>query len=212
MEQLKHSVRPYNANQQHVQSMTKGPTYYRVSVDSAFSDNASITDTTFKMGQSLPNRRADLLNGDWEAFLESFTGTLPSLDGHVISVKVCLPDLIASSHDNRTEFEAPATYRVHNDNTVGIVPLPHQYAAPGHANGAAVPADAYKLLPLSYSRAVGVHDIGRKVNANMLFTGELRVVLRDEHDDPLTTGVGANPEMNAATDFWQATFLFVHKG
>jgi len=75
-----------------------------------------------------------------------------------------------------------------------------------------VPADAYKLLPLSYSRAVGVHDIGRKVNANMLFTGGLRVVLRDEHDDPLTTGVGANPEMNAATDFWQATFLFVHKG
>ena len=134
MEQLKHSVRPYNAKQQHVQSMTKGPTYYRVSVDSAFSDNASITDTTFKMDRSLPNRRADLLNGDWEAFLESFTGTLPSLDGHVISVKVCLPDLIASSHDNRTEFEAPATYRVHNDNTVGIVPLPHQYAAPGHAN------------------------------------------------------------------------------
>ena len=210
MEQLKHSVRDFNAKQQHVQPLTKGPTYYRVSVDSAFADNDSITDTTFKMGQSLPNRRADLLNGDWEAFLESFTGTLPSLDGHKISVKVCLPDLVASSQDSRVEFEAPATYRVHNDNTVGIVPLPHQFAAPGHANGAVVLADAYKLLPLSYSKAVGVHDIGRKVNANMLFTGELRVVLRDEHDDPLTTGNGAG-EMGVATDFWQATFLFVHK-
>ena len=211
MEQLKHSVRDFNAKQQHVQPLTKGPTYYRVSVDSAFSDNDSITDTTFKMGQSLPNRRADLLNGDWEAFLESFTGKLPSLAGEKTNVKVCLPDLIASSQDSRVEFEAPATYRVHNDNTVGIVSLPHQYAAPGHAAAAAVPADAYKLLPLSYSKAVGVHDIGRKVNANMLFTGQLRVVLRDEHDGPLVTGNGAG-EMGVATDFWQATFLFVHKG
>ena len=183
MEQLKHSVRDFNTKQQHVQPLTKGPTYYRVSVDSAFADNDSITDTTFKMGQSLPNRRADLLNGDWEAFLESFTGKLPSLAGEKTNVKVCLPDLIASSQDSRVEFEAPATYRVHNDNTVAIVSLPHQYAAPGHAAAAAVPADATKLLPLSYSKAVGVHDIGRKVNANMLFTGELRVVLRDEHDE-----------------------------
>ena len=90
------------------------------------------------------------------------------------------------------------------------MPLPYQFAAPGHADGAAVPADAYKLLPLSYSKAVGVHDIGRKVNANMLFTGELRVVLRDEHDVPLTTGNEA-PEMDPTEDFWQATFLFVHK-
>ena len=37
-----------------------------------------ITDAVFDVKQVFPNQRADLLNGEWHAFLESFEGVMPS--------------------------------------------------------------------------------------------------------------------------------------
>ena len=85
-----------------------------------------------------------------------------------------------------------------------IVGVRNLYAVP------AVPVDALAAKPITLHKAVSADSIGVKVDPVALFSGQIRVLLRDEHHTPLVAGV--NPgELNAAAEGWRATILFVHK-
>lgn len=54
-------------------------------------------DATFDIQQVFPNHRADLLNGEWEVFLETFSADFGDVDKPSLTMQ--LPDLISSPND-----------------------------------------------------------------------------------------------------------------
>jgi hypothetical protein len=79
-----------------------------------------------------------------------------------------------------------------------------EYAVP------AVPADALTAKPIVIRNSIGADTIGVKIDPVALFSGKLRVLLRDANHTPVSAGAGGG-EINPATEAWSATFLFVHK-
>jgi hypothetical protein len=49
--------------------------YYRVTLFSMHRSEGSFHDCTFTLHQLVPNKRHDLLNSNWQVFVESFYGT-----------------------------------------------------------------------------------------------------------------------------------------
>ena len=87
-----------------------------------------ITDAVFDVKQVFPNQRADMMNGEWHAFLESFEGVMPSQLAKT-NIKVCLPDLVRSSQD----FVMTAAGVCQTNDAIGHVPIAQEYRAPGIA-------------------------------------------------------------------------------
>ena len=165
----------------------------------------TIVDAHFDIKHVFPNQRAELMNGEWHVFLESFEAKLDTQLAKT-NIKVCLPDLIKSSQD----YVMTDVGVCQINDAVGHVPITQEYRAPGHDDGAAVPVDALAAKPIAVSNVIGVDDIGVKVDPVALFSGQIRVLLRDEHHDALVAGDGGG-EVNDAADGWRATLLFVHK-
>ena len=236
MEELKSSVRPYDTSFQYKQSLKGPPLYYRISVNSQMT-TTPITDAVFDVRQVFPNQRADMMRGEWHAFLESFETVIPSQLGKS-NIKVCLPDLVRSSQDfvmtsnganiqcqvNDAIGHVPivqefrslgvATYNVPaitldpnvdaNDPTYGTHSVRAAYAVP------AVPVDYLAAKPIALHATISADSIGVKIDPVSLFSGQLRVLLRDEHHTPLVAGDQAG-QLNANSEGWRATILFVHK-
>jgi hypothetical protein len=221
MEEIKSSVRKYDVNQQYKQSLKGPPHYYRVSVMSGYrTASSTITDAEFTI-KLMPNQRMDMMNGEWHAFLEYFEADIPSqLDA--TNLKVSLPDLVRSSQD----LVMTAADVCQTDDVVGHIPIAQEYRAPGVAtydvpeilgDGTrdeyavpAVPADALTAKPIVIRNSIGADTIGVKIDPVALFSGKLRVLLRDANHTPVSAGAGGG-EINPATEAWSATFLFVHK-
>ena len=222
MEEIKSSVRKYDVNQQYKQSLKGPPHYYRVSVISGYrTASSTITDAEFTINRLMPNQRMDMMNGEWHAFLEYFEADIPSqLDA--VNLKVSLPDLVRSSQD----LVMTAADVCQTDDVVGHIPIAQEYRAPGVAtydvpeifgDGTrdeyavpAVPADALTAKPIVIRNSIGADTIGVKIDPVALFSGKLRVLLRDANHTPVSAGAGGG-EINPATEAWSATFLFVHK-
>ena len=221
MEEIKSSVRKYDVNQQYKQSLEGPPHYYRVSVMSGYhTASSTITDAEFTI-KLMPNQRMDMMNGEWHAFLEYFEADIPSqLDA--VNLKVSLPDLVRSSQD----LVMTAADVCQTDDVVGHIPIAQEYRAPGVAtydvpeilgDGTrdeyavpAVPADALTAKPIVIRNSIGADTIGVKIDPVALFSGKLRVLLRDANHTPVSAGAGGG-QINPATEAWSATFLFVHK-
>ena len=207
MEEINSSIRPYDANFQYKQSLTDGTEYYRVTVHSAFKKAGSTnTDAVFRVDHAFPNHRTDLMNGKWYAFLEGFYSLGFPTQMAKGNIKVCLPDLIKSSQD----YVMTGVGVCQINDAVGHVPIAQEYRAPGHDDGAAVPVDALATTPIAVSKVISADSIGVKIDPVALFSGQIRVLLRDEHPDPLVAGANAN-EVDDNNDGWRATLLFVHK-
>ena len=221
MEEIKSSVRKYDVNQQYKQSLKGPPHYYRVSVMSGYrTASSTITDAEFTI-KLMPNQRMDMMNGEWHAFLEYFEADIPSqLDA--TNLKVSLPDLVRSSQD----LVMTAADVCQTDDVVGHIPIAQEYRAPGVAtydvpeilgDGTrdeyavpAVPEDALTAKPIVIRNSIGADTIGVKIDPVALFSGKLRVLLRDANHTPVSAGAGGG-QINPATEAWSATFLFVHK-
>ena len=207
MEEIKSSIRSYKANEHYKQSLKGPPLYYRVSLnDTMKRAGTTIVDAEFDVRHVFPNQRADLMNGEWHVFIESFEALMASQIAKT-NIKVCLPDLVKSSQD----YVMTGVGVCQINDAVGHVPITQEYRAPGHADGAAVPVDALASKPITISNVISADSVGVKIDPVALFSGQIRVLLRDEHHDPLVAGNQAN-EVNDATDGWRATLLFVHKG
>ena len=206
MEELKSSVRPYRVNDHYKQSLAGPPTYYRISLDSGYiADGSTISDALFDVSHVFPNQRAQLVNGEWHVFLESFEAKMESQIAKT-NIKVCLPDLIKSSHD----YVMTARGVCQTNDSIGHVPISQEYHAPGYTDGSDVPVDTLAVKPIALTKVIDLSSVGVKVDPVGLFSGRLRVLLRDESHVPVVAGTGAG-ELNGATEGWRATLLFVHK-
>ena len=223
MEEIKSKIRPFKMNDHYKQSLKGPPLYYRVSLnDTMKRAGTTIVDAEFDVGHVFPNQRAELMNGEWHVFIESFEAKLDTQLAKT-NIKVCLPDLIKSSQD----YVMTDVGVCQINDAVGHVPIAQEYRSraidaydvtaiagdpPARAQYQvpAVPAGALAAKPIAVSNVIGVDDIGVKVDPVALFSGQIRVLLRDEHHDPLVAGANAG-QVNEATDGWRATFLFVHK-
>ena len=207
MEEIKSSIRSYKANEHYKQSLKGPPLYYRVSLnDTMKRAGTTIVDAEFDVRQVFPNQRADLMNGEWHVFLESFEA---KLDTQLLktNIKVCLPDLIKSSND----YVMTGVGVCQINDAVGHVPITQEYRATQYAAAAdPIPAGALAAKPIAISKVISVDSIGVKIDPVALFSGQIRVLLRDESHTALVAGDQAG-QADVATDGWRATLLFVHK-
>ena len=207
MEEIKSSIRSYKANEHYKQSLKGPPLYYRVSLnDTMKRAGTTIVDAEFDIRHLFPNQRADLMNGEWHVFLESFEA---KLDTQLLktNIKVCLPDLIKSSND----YVMTDVGVCQINDAVGHVPITQEYRATQHAAAAdPIPAGDLAAKPIAISKVISADSIGVKIDPVALFSGQIRVLLRDESHTALVAGANAG-EVNVATDGWRATLLFVHK-
>eukprot|EP01044_Picomonas_judraskeda_P037260 COSAG03_NODE_16831_length_391_cov_0.866438_1_plen_114_part_10 len=106
------------------------------------------------------------------------------------------------------------------DDVVGHIPIAQEYRAPGVAtydvpeilgDGTrdeyavpAVPADALTAKPIVIRNSIGADTIGVKIDPVALFSGKLRVLLRDANHIPVVAGA-AGGQINPATEAWSAT-------
>ena len=195
MEELKSSYRNFNVKHQHKQSLTKGYEYYRVRLHSLYKEAGTTNvDATFDVKRVFPNHRADLLNGEWEVFLETFVGDFVDVDK--ASLTMHLPDLITSPND----FAVGANGCQLSD-IVAVVPTIWERLSEIANDG----PNAF-----SVSNVINRDSVGVKIDPALLFQqGQLRVVLTDENLAAIAIGNGAG-EIKAA-ESWQSTLLFVHR-
>ena len=199
-EEIKSRVRPYDATDHYQQSLKGAPVYYRVGLNSECRRaDTSRMDAVFDVAQAFPNQNAKLLAGDWQVFLESFEGTLASQLARV-NIKLCLPDLVRSSQD----YVMTAVGVCRTSDVVGHIPIKQAYRRPDAEDDA---FDTLAPLPISISNVIGTDSIGVKIDPVTLFSGQVRVLLRDETHARLDK-VGGTPL--ADTDAWRATLLFAH--
>jgi hypothetical protein len=192
-------VREHSDKQQYRHSLTKGYEYYRIRMHSERKEAGSTnTDAVFDIHQVFPNHRADLLNGEWEVFLETFTGDFKDVEKGSLTLQ--LPDIISSPNDfeigangcQRSSILAvvPSTWVAYHDATAGV--------------------DEYKVMPFSFTQIIARCSVGVKVDPTTLFQqGKLRVVITDETLGAIPQGNNVN--QIGAAEFWQATILFVHR-
>ena len=91
----KTDVKAHTVKEQYRHRLTKGYEYYRVRLHSERKlPTSTNVDAVFNIAQVFPNHRADLLNGEWEVFLESFTADFVNVDKPSLTVQ--MPDLITS--------------------------------------------------------------------------------------------------------------------
>ena len=206
-------MEPYGVSDHYRQSLKSKSVYYRVGLNSGFrrADTTSM-DAVFDVAQVFPNQRAELLNGEWQVFLESFEGKLDSQIAKT-NIKFCLPDLVRSSQD----YVMTEVAVCRSSDAIGHIPIQQAYRRPkqvGDVDGDGdddAEDDAFDTLaplPIAVSNVIGVDSIGVKIDPMTLFSGQVRVLLRDEHHNRLDKA-GGTPLVD--TDGWRATLLFVHR-
>ena len=193
----KTDVKAHTVKEQYRHRLTKGYEYYRVRLHSARKLATSTNvDAVFNIAQVFPNHRADLLNGEWEVFLESFTADFVNVDKPSLTVQ--MPDLISSPNDYVVGANG-----CQRSNILAVVPSNW-----GVFDRAA--ADTYKMLPFSYTQVIGRDSVGVKVDPTVLFQqAQLRVVLTDHQFGAIAIGAAAGEI--AGAEHWQASVLFVHR-
>ena len=192
-------VREHSDKEQYRHKLTRGYEYYRVRLHSERKEAPSTNvDATFDIQQVFPNHRADLLNGEWEVFLETFSADFSDVDYPSITLQ--LPDLISSPND----FVIGAN-GCQRSSVLAVVPINWQGLLVN-----ATPTFVYKILPTNFTQVIARDSVGVKIDPTMLFQqGKLRVVLTDHSFGAIEIGNGANTI--AAGEIWQATILFVHR-
>ena len=192
-------VREHSDKEQYRHKLTRGYEYYRVRLHSERKEAPSTNvDATFDIQQVFPNHRADLLNGEWEVFLETFSADFSDVDYPSLTLR--MPDLISSPND----FVIGAN-GCQRSSVLAVVPMNWQGLLVN-----ATPTFVYKILPTNFTQVIARDSVGVKIDPTMLFQqGKLRVVLTDHSFGAIPIGNGQNTI--AGGEIWQATILFVHR-
>ena len=222
MEEIKSSVRTFSNKQQHHQSLTGNTKHYRLTVASsqrrqtaagpAFGQD--ISDAYFDVSTMFPSSQTDLLNGEWEIFLEDFNGFFGTYAA--LGMKVCLPDLIKSSHSYVGIERGNVSLAVMDDSVAYIpssfetlaVEVGGNIIAGTRANGGIVNSD------IGFHQTITKDAVGHKIDPMSLFSGEFHVTFRNGEHTLIQTVAGpgnAGQFVGVNVDGWIATFLIVHK-
>ena len=127
MEALKSSVRPFKSQDASVRSLSGDCDYYRVRLNSAHKSHGNNVEAIYNINQLFPNSRANLMDGEWYAYLEEFVlrgfsqwgrpGLPTGEDKTSNGLRVCLPDLLKPSKDFVVTPNG-----LHPDHTLAFVP------------------------------------------------------------------------------------------
>ena len=127
MESLKHAQRPFKLQNASVNSLSGDCDYYRVRLNSQYKSSGTDAEAVYNIQQLFPNHRANLMDGEWYAYLEEFDlqgfsqwGRVGAITPDTTSygIRVCLPDLIKPSKD----FVITAANTIKPDDTLALVP------------------------------------------------------------------------------------------
>ena len=194
-------VREHSDNEQYRHKLTRGYEYYRVRLHSERKEAPSTNvDATFDIQQVFPNHRADLLNGEWEVFLETFSANFGKVN--MPSLTLRMPDLISSPND----FVIGAN-GCQRSSVLAVVPMNWNAMINDFADPIVF---HYKILPTNFTQVIARDSVGVKIDPTMLFQqGKLRVSLVDHSFGTIPIGNGQG--QIAGGEVWQATILFVHR-
>jgi len=137
MESLKHAQRPFKLQNASVNSLSGDCDYYRVRLNSQYKSSGTDAEAVYNIQQLFPNHRANLMDGEWYAYLEEFdlqgfsqwgrnAMITPDTTSH--GIRVCLPDLIKPSKD----FVITAADTIKPDDTLALVPKTVEIATQSH--------------------------------------------------------------------------------
>jgi len=194
-------VREHSDKEQYRHKLTRGYEYYRVRLHSERKEAPSTNvDATFDIQQVFPNHRADLLNGEWEVFLETFSANFGKVN--MPSLTLRMPDLISSPND----FVIGAN-GCQRSSVLAVVPMNWNAMINDFADPIVF---HYKILPTNFTQVIARDSVGVKIDPTMLFQqGKLRVSLVDHSFGTIPIGNGQG--QIAGGEIWQATILFVHR-
>ena len=137
MESLKHAQRPFKLQNASVNSLSGDCDYYRIRLNSEYKSSGTDAEAVYNIRQLFPNHRANLMDGEWYAYLEEFdlqgfsqwgrnVMITPDTTSH--GIRVCLPDLIKPSKD----FVITAADTIKPDDTLALVPKTVEIATQSH--------------------------------------------------------------------------------
>eukprot|EP01048_Picozoa_sp_COSAG05_P019986 COSAG05_NODE_3283_length_2178_cov_2.184223_2_plen_224_part_00 len=222
MEPVQTKNRDFNVSQQSNKSLTGNTSYYRIHLNSLHRlASSTVTDAAFDVTGVFPvTQRQDLLDGEWEVFVEEWhafiSSAQPTNSGQYgdyprWTLKLCLPDIMLSPQDYTTS----AVGKSIRDDSVCHVPLDftfrnQEYTAT-HGSDYNVPKDQLEHVPTEWNKVISHDSVGRKIDPHQLLNGNLRVMLRDREHKTIHVGAHATDGAMTDNDVWQATLLFVHK-
>jgi len=127
MGELKSSHHPFTMQNASVRSLTGDCDYYHVRLNSAHKSHGNNVEAIYNINQLFPNSRANLMDGEWYAYLEEFVlrgfsqwgrpGLPTGEDKTSNGLRVCLPDLLKPSKDFVVTPNG-----LHPDHTLAFVP------------------------------------------------------------------------------------------
>ena len=161
MEELKSSNRPFKMSNASVRSLSGDCDYYRVRLNSRFKSSGNNVEAVYNINQLFPNNRANLMDGEWYAYLEEFVLRGYSQWGRINiptggdttshGIRVCLPDLVKPSKD----FVVTAT-GMHPDDTLALVPKTIEpNTQPHKVFDATIASDGNQNVTVTFQNAIG---------------------------------------------------------
>jgi len=204
-ETLNSSVRKYNSANESQQKLSGGCDYYRVTVNSGHRITGSnVSDALYRISGVFPNNNAQLLNGSWEVFLEHFFLGVNATTNDNQGIRVCLPDLVNVGKDFATQVGS----KIQPTSRIATVHDSQHSLASADAVGLYVVSDTPHVFDI---RPIGRESVGYSITPQQLFQQDLRVELRKDTGEYITTGDVTIQDDDANPVNYHATLLFVHR-
>ena len=204
-ETLNSSVRKYNSANESQQKLSGGCDYYRVTVNSGHRITGSnVSDALYRISGVFPNNNAQLLNGSWEVFLEHFFLGVNATTNDNLGIRVCLPDLVNVGKDFATQVGS----KIQPNSRIATVHDSQHSLASADAVGLYVVSDTPHVFNI---RPIGRESVGHSITPQQLFQQDLRVELRKDTGEYITTGDATIQDDDANPVNYHATLLFVHR-
>ena len=160
MEELKSSNRPFKIQDASVRSLSGDCDYYRVRLNSAYKSHGSNVEAVYNINQLFPNSRANLMDGEWYAYLEDFClrgfsqwgrpGLPTGFDRTPNGLRVCLPDLLKPSKDFVVTPNG-----LHPDHTLAFVPKSVEPSTQPHKVFEATTQVVGGVVEVTFNNAIG---------------------------------------------------------
>ena len=206
-ETLNSSVRKYNSANESQQKLSGGCDYYRVTVNSGHRITGSnVSDALYRISGVFPNNNAHLLNGSWEVFLEHFFLGVNETTHDNQGIRVCLPDLVNVGKDFATQIGS----KIQPTSRIATVHDSQHSIVGATADPQYIVSDTPHVYNI---RPIGRESVGHSITPQQLFQQDLRIELRKDTGEYITTGdatiVDGTADANPVD--YHATLLFVHR-
>ena len=165
---------------------------------------SNVSDALYRISGVFPNNNAQLLNGSWEVFLEHFFLGVNATTNDNQGIRVCLPDLVNVGKDFATQVGS----KIQPTSRIATVHDSQHSLASADAVGLYVVSDTPHVVNI---RPIGRESVGHSITPQQLFQQDLRIELRKDTGEYITTGDVTIQDDDANPVNYHATLLFVHR-